>query len=299
MQPGKMQDNTIKTKKLVVCIPAYNEERTIAKVVLLVKKYCDEVIVCDDGSTDMTSEIAEALGAIIIKHERNMGKGVTLRDLLKKAKQYDASAFVTIDADLQHNPDEIPNLVKPILDGDADIVVGTRIMKNAPKTRVIGNKVLDIATALKSGKMVNDTQSGFRAYSKKAVELLSFNAEGMEIESQTLIDAAKLGLRITSVPVTTTYQGIARKRNPASHFSSVIDYIVSRTVIESPLLYLGLPGMVLIISGIIAGIRVVNIFLETHLIAVGTGLISIGLIIIGTIMFASSLILKFLKAMSK
>lgn len=284
---------------VVVCIPAYNEERTIASVIVRAKKYASRVIVCDDGSEDMTGEIAKQLGVTVIRHERNMGKGAALRDMFELARSIDAEAVVTIDADMQHNPDEIPNILAPILRGDADIVVGVRVMNpdSAPRSRIIGNVILDEAVSLKAGKKLTDTQSGFRAYSKKAVETLSFRAMGMAVESQTLIDAAKLGLRMVSVQVSTTYAGIKKKRNPVFHFSSVVDYIISRTIVESPLLYLGLPGIVVIAMGIVAGIRVVNIFLATHLIAVGTGLVAVALILVGTIMVSTSIILKFIKAL--
>jgi glycosyltransferase involved in cell wall biosynthesis len=286
--------------KIVVCIPAYNEEKSIASVIVRARKYSDNIIVCDDGSEDMTGEIASSLGALVIRHERNMGKGAALRDMLELAKSYEASAVVTIDADMQHNPDEIPKVAKPVLEGEADIVIGSRKMDgNAPKSRIFGNRLLDEITSAKAGKEIRDTQSGFRAYSKRAMDMLSFKARGMAIESQTLIDASRLGLRITSVAVSTTYYGVKRKRNPVSQFSSVLDYIASRTVVESPFLYLGIPGLVLIILGIIAGIRVVNIFLLTHLIAVGTGLIAVGLVIVGTIMLATSVILKFMKVLSE
>jgi glycosyltransferase involved in cell wall biosynthesis len=126
---------------VIACIPAYNEEKTIAKVIIKTQKYVDKVIVCDDGSKDMTSEIAERLGAIVIKHERNMGKGEALRNLFKKAMELNADIVITLDGDGQHDPDEIPSLINTLKEEKADIIIGSRFLlneKNVPGYRAIG-----------------------------------------------------------------------------------------------------------------------------------------------------------------
>jgi glycosyltransferase involved in cell wall biosynthesis len=283
---------------IIVCIPAYNEQGSIAPVILGAMKIADTVLVCDDGSSDMTPEVAQRLGARLLNHKSNLGKGAALRTLVEEAKKLDPKVVVTIDADAQHNASDIPAVIEPVLKGEADMVVGVRQTKGGamPRERVVGNRVLDEATSRKAGVRLKDTQSGFRAYSGRALATLDFTGRGMTVESQTLIDAAKAGLRIVEVPVSTTYAGIKQKRNPVRQFSGVLDYVLSRTIIESPLLYLGLPGLVAVLIGVVAGFLVVNSFLQTHLIAVGTGLISAILIITGTIAIATSLILKFLKA---
>jgi glycosyltransferase involved in cell wall biosynthesis len=289
---------TVSSRDVVVLIPAFNEQGAIAPVVLGALKVADTVLVCDDGSTDSTAEVARKLGARVLVHESNLGKGAALRTLMEEAKRLKARATVTIDSDGQHAPEEIPTVVAPVLRGEADVVIGVRQTGGGimPRERVIGNRMLDEATSKKAGVKLEDTQSGFRAYSGRAVALLDFSQKGMAVESQTLIDAAKAGLKIVGVPVSTTYQGIRAKRNPVSHFSGVLDYVLSRTIIESPLLYLGVPGLVAVVVGIVAGLLVVNAFLHTRLIAVGTGLISAILIITGTVALATALILKFLKA---
>lgn len=284
--------------RTVVLIPAYNEERMIAKIVLGAKKHADEVIVYDDGSTDMTGEIAKALGARLVRHERNQGKGVALESLVSRARGLDPEVVVTIDADGQHSPSDIPKVVEPVLRGEADVVVGVREMQygGAPRHRVVGNKVLDAMTSAKTGGSLHDTQSGFRAYSMKALNAISFSQRGMAVESQTLIDAAAAGLTIKEVPVSVVYEGMPTKRNPVKHLSEVIDYLFTRTVVDSPLLYLGLPGLIAIVVGIGAGVQVLNVFATTRLIAIGTALIAVALIIVGTVMVSTSLILKFLRA---
>ena len=280
----------------VVGIPAFNEEASIAKVIVGARSFADEIIVVDDGSTDATPMIAQALGVTLIRHKANLGKGAALKTLMVEAKARKPKVVVTMDADGQHDPKEIPLVSEPILNGEADIVIGVRSTEGVmPRERVIGNRVLDIATSGKAGVKLEDTQSGFRAYSRRALNLLDFSVKGMAVESQTLIDAAKAELRIVGVPVSTTYGGVKRKRNALSQFSEILDYLLSRTVVDSPLLYLGVPGLVAMLIGVGAGILVVNTFLRTHLIATGTGLIAAILIVTGVVAMATGLILKFLK----
>ena len=277
-------------------IPAFNEEASIAKVIAGARNFADEIIVVDDGSTDATPMIAQALGVTLVRHKTNLGKGAALRTLMAEAKARKPKVVVTLDADGQHDPREIPLVSEPILNGEADIVIGVRSTEGVmPRERVIGNRVLDIATSGKAGVKLEDTQSGFRAYSSRALNLLDFSVKGMAVESQTLIDAAKAELRIVGVPVSTTYGGVRRKRNALSQFSEILDYLLSRTVVDSPLLYLGVPGLAAVLVGVGAGILVVNTFLRTHLIATGTGLIAAILIVTGVVAMATGLILKFLK----
>lgn len=285
-------------RRTVVCIPAYNEEKTIAKVIIGAKKFANAVIVCDDGSSDMTGEIARSLGVQVIRHDGNLGKGRALDTLIAAAKALDPHVVVTIDGDDQHEPSDIPKVVEPVLRGEADIVIGVRPMVSSsmPRERIVGNKMLDGLTSAKAGEALHDTQSGFRAYSADALGKIDFNQSGMAVESQTLIDAVRMGLRIIEVSVSVKYVGIPQKRNRAAHLSEVIDYIITRTVIDSPLLYLGFPGLVAVILGIVAGLRVVSIFSSTHQIAVGTALIGVILALVGTVALATSLILKLLTA---
>jgi glycosyltransferase involved in cell wall biosynthesis len=286
------------SRRVVVCIPAYNEEKTIAKVVVGARKFADAVIVCDDGSSDMTGEIARSLGVQVVRNNLNLGKGRALGTLIAAAKELRPGVIVTIDGDDQHDPQDIPKVAEPVLNEEADIVIGVRPMVSGsmPSERIVGNKLLDGLTSAKAGEILHDTQSGFRAYSVQAVGKIDFSQKGMAVESQTLIDAAGLGLRIREVPVSVKYEGIPQKRNPAAHLSEVVDYIITRTVIDSPLLYLGLPGLIAVILGVVAGLRVVSIFSATHQIAVGTALIGVILLLVGTVAVATSLILKLLTA---
>ena len=284
--------------KVVAVIPAYNEERSIARVIIGTEKVVDKVIVVNDGSTDLTGEISNRLGITTVRHDKNEGKGAALRDGIEYAKKdVDFDVLVTLDADLQHDPSEIPKVLEPIIRGNADMVVGFRPMDASimPRERIAGNKIFD-AMSNRNGEIIRDTQSGFRAYSKAALSKIKFMEDGLAIESQTFIDAVNVGLRIKEVPVSTTYEGIVQKRSALRHFNHVLDYIITRTVANSPLLYLGLPGIISILLGIVAGLRVIQIFVDNHQqIAAGTALIAVTLIIVGAVLVATSMILKLLR----
>ena len=154
---------------IVVVIPAYNEERTIAKVVLQAKRHVDLVMVIDDGSVDMTGDIARGLGAKVLRNEVNLGKGEALRRVFKETLTLKPEVTVALDADGQHDPDEIPKLVKPIVDGEADVVVGSRYVEgastDAPTYRKMGLRVIEGLGRSAIKVPIRDTQSGFRAYS--------------------------------------------------------------------------------------------------------------------------------------
>ena len=132
----------------LACIPAFNEEKPIVDVIKKSLKYVDQVIVCDDGSSDLTAEQAKIAGAVVIKHEKNMGKGHAMKSLFKYAKDIDADVIVTIDGDGQFLPEQIETLLQPILENSYDVVIGNRFSddKEMPSYRKIGNKMLDRIT---------------------------------------------------------------------------------------------------------------------------------------------------------
>ena len=287
------------SSKIVAVIPAYNEEKTIAKVILTTSKFVSSVIVVNDGSTDLTGEIAERIGAITLHHKSNEGKGAALRNGVEYAKKEKFDVLVTLDADSQHDPNDIPKVIEPLLEKSADIVIGVRPMDSSvmPRERIAGNRIFDAMTN-KNGTKFKDTQSGFRAYTYEALSKIKFIENGMAVESQTFVDAVNAGLKIKEVPVFSTYDGITPKRSRLRHFSQVLDYMITRTVADSPLLYIGLPGIVAVIIGIVAGLRVVAIFLNNHQIAAGTALIAVMLVIIGSVLVATSMVIKLLKIQS-
>ena len=241
---------------ITAIIPAYNEEISIGSVILNVNEYVDNIIVVDDGSNDKTSMIAELAGAEVIKHPENKGKGASLKTGFENVKNTDI--IVTIDGDGQHNPDDIPRLIKPISEGSADIVNGSRYLNQedneTPAYRRLGQTVLDKATSINSGLEITDSQSGFRAFGIHTLPAFRFSKTGFVIESEMLIDAAKMGLRVTEIPIGVRYQNLnGHKKNPISHGVGVLVSILQDMEFNRPLYYFTLPGIILIIIGLIYG----------------------------------------------
>ncbi|MBQ6511809.1 glycosyltransferase family 2 protein [Methanobrevibacter sp.] len=222
--------------KSIVIIPAFNEEVAISSIVKRSMKYADEVLVVDDGSTDRTFQIAKDAGARVIKHYNNLGKGISLKDAFAEVNGYDI--VVTIDGDGQHNPDEIPNLVRPILEDRADLVNGSRYLDGfddeTPAYRRVGQRVLDIATNVTSGTHVTDSQSGFRAFSGKTIPYFRFRDTGFGIESEMLADAAENNFRIVEVPITVRYDvENSSTKGPVTHGVGVLIKIIIDKIIRT------------------------------------------------------------------
>ncbi|MGI0063235.1 MAG: glycosyltransferase family 2 protein, partial [Nitrosotalea sp.] len=192
----------------IVCIPAFNEEKSISDIVKRSLSYVDAVVVYDDGSTDNTSRIAEEAGAQVLRNEKNLGKGAALKSLFQHARKIDASVVVTIDGDGQFLPEEIPKLMKPVIENGFDIVIGYRFDNGdqMPSYRKMGNKLLDRITNVATNLPCRDTQSGFRAYSKKAISSIDFRTSGFGADAQILINASQKGLKITEEKVTVLYE---------------------------------------------------------------------------------------------
>lgn len=293
-----MKDLLVADRKplIVAGIPAYNEELTIAKEVLRTKRHADRVFVCDDGSTDMTAEIAETVGAEVIKHGRNLGKGAALRSLFEVGRKIDADVFVTLDADDQHEPSEIPKLVDPILRGEADVVIGNRFSpgfgNHIPPHRKFGNAILNFFTNL-STKGLQDTQSGFRAYSRAALDAVDAVVRGLGVDSQILIDAKKKNMKIVEVPVSVKYpKGVkTSKRDPLQHGADVILALIQLVGEGRPLLFLGFPGAVLFVVGGASFGMGLKTFSETRQFAIGTSISGVAWALFGALLVFGSLIL--------
>lgn len=242
--------------RLTAVIPAFNEELSIGGIILCSRKYVDKIIVIDDGSKDKTVEMAKLAGAEVIKHYTNKGKGAALKTGFKAAKESDI--IITLDSDGQHNPDEIPKLIKPIINGEADIVNGSRYIKgnskNTPSYRRIGQAVLDKATNLGSGLDITDSQSGFRAFAKHTIPSFRFSCSDFGIESEMLTDAANAGLRIKEVEIGVRYDVDGSTKNPVSHGLGVLIRIINDLQFQRPLFYFALPGTLITLMGIILGL---------------------------------------------
>jgi len=281
--------------KIIAGIPAYNEEKYIAKVVLKTMKYVSEVIVVDDGSTDMTAEIVKALGATLISHPKNLGYGAALRTIFLEAKKRNPDVLVILDADDQHDPDEIPKLVEPILKGEADIVIGSRFLGETqqPLWRRMGVKIITWLTKKlhKLPKHITDVQSGFRAYSRKAVRLITPEDADMGASIDILHQATVNNLKVLEVPITIRYHEEASTQNPLLQASRVIARIVEITVEKHPLLYLGLPGTILTLAGTLTATYVIWLFNQTRYFSIPLTLIAIAFTFLGVLLAVASLIL--------
>ena len=279
----------------IACIPAYDEENQISDVVKRSLSYVDKVIVCDDGSSDSTSINAENAGAIVIRHKKNQGKGVAMKSLFNYAIKLDADIIVTIDGDGQFLPEEIEKLTKPIIEKKCDIVIGNRFKdeKDMPNYRKIGNKVLDRMTRLAADLPFSDTQSGFRAYSKNAIKTINFATTGFGVDSEILIDASKKGLKIFEEDVSVLYNTGTKTstKDPISHSTGVIASLLELIAINHPLRYLGIPGIILLIIGIVYSVIVISMFNDSRLFSIPTTLVALGSLVLGLMLLLMSVVL--------
>lgn len=296
---GEKESNMI-----VAGIPAYNEEKTIAKVVLLAQKYVNVVVVCDDGSQDLTADIAQKLGAIVVRHEKNLGYGAAVQSLFEKARALNADLLLTFDADGQHDAREIPKLIQPILENKADIVVGSRFLQRSngvPFYRRLGIKVLTKMTNDSGKGALTDAQCGFRAYSRKAIDGLVLDEDGMGVSAEVLMKARALDLVVTEIPVAVHYQGLETSTyNPLKHGLDVISTIIKLVVEERPLVYLGIPGAALLLVGMFFGLWALQIYAMYRYIATNIALASLAFTIIGIFcIFTAITLYAILRAIKK
>jgi glycosyltransferase involved in cell wall biosynthesis len=289
---------------VVACIPAHNEEDSIAKVIIKTAKHVDRVIVCDDGSTDMTAEIAMELGAEVIKHDRNMGYGASLRSLFSKARELDADVMVTLDADGQHDPDAVPLLVKPVLDGEADMVIGSRFLDGEseaciPGYRRNGIELITRMTKAASYSNITDAQSGYRAYNRRAISLIDPVEQGMGVSTEILLKAKEQALSAAEVPVVIKYDKNSSTQNPFVHGLNVVLSTVKYLSMRRPLLFFGVPGFVaLVVSGVFWA-WTLQAFAETRAIITNVAIIAIGATMVGLMLLTTALLLWVLVSLIK
>ena len=276
-------------------IPAFNEEKNIAAIITKLADITDTIIVCNDGSSDLTSDIAEKMGAFVINHEKNLGYGAAIRSIFLKAKELDGDILVTFDADGQHRIEDIEKVTKPIVDQEADLVIGSRFLdeseKEVPQYRKVGIKVITKITNASIKKQLTDSQSGFRAYSKKVLAELNPSELGMGISTEILIKASSKNFRITEVPIKILYTGDTSTHNPVSHGSSVILSTIKYTSIEHPLKFYGIPSMILFIIGISFTYLSAEYYAEIGRLNTNLTIIAAGTVLIAVVLLITSILL--------
>ena len=285
-------------KKILAAIPCYNEEATIGSVVIKAKRYVDEVIVIDDGSTDDTATVAEEAGAKVIRHEENRGKAYAIKKAFKYALENGFDIIVTLDGDGQHNADEIPDMLEPILNGKADMSICFRSGKltEMPFWRKIGKRILDYATGVAGGK-ITDSQCGFRAFNRNAIEAFAkrLRGNGFSVESEEIVLANDSNLRIVEVKTTCKYKNLkTSKKNPFTHGPSVLSFLIWLIAERHPLLFIGIPGLALVLVGFFFGYRTVRFYNKTHVFLISYALVTAILLIIGALAILMSLLLNVL-----
>jgi glycosyltransferase involved in cell wall biosynthesis len=283
---------------IIAALPAYNEETYIAKIILGIKSSVDLVIVVDDGSTDATATIAQQLGAYVIKHPKNRGYGAALQTIFSTAREFDADALVIMDSDGQHDPKEVEKVLEPLLHG-ADVVIGSRFLdstKNTiPRYRKIGLKMLDTATTAAGVENGLDTQSGFRAYGKKAISNINIRGSGMSAGSEILIQIKDNNLSIAEVPIHVRYDiEESSSQNPVTHGVLVLYNIIQMISYRRPLPAFGIPGFVLMIIGFFFGSWAITEYYATATFPFVLAMASGVFVMLGLLLIIAALILNYL-----
>jgi len=279
---------------ITIGIPAFNEEQNIGKIIITLKKITKDIIVCDDGSSDLTREIAEGLGAKVISHTKNMGYGEAIKSIFNEAKKKESDILVTFDADGQHRPEDIMSITKPIIDQQAEVVIGSRFLKNKtnmPKYREIGVKILTKVTNMSIKENLTDSQSGLRAYQKKVLQNISLTDSGMGISTEILIKSHQKEFRIVEVPIQILYGKNTSTHNPVSHGTSVLLSTIKYTSIQHPLKFYGIPAVIFLLVGMSFMIWTFQIYAEETRVITNIVLVGIGTLLLGAVLMISAILL--------
>lgn len=280
--------------KVAIGIPAYNEEKNIASVISKLSKFGYSIIVCDDGSDDQTNQIAEKMGALVITHKKNLGYGAAICSLFFKAKDMGLDVLVTMDADGQHRPKDVKAVLDPILNEEADIVIGSRFLvenKEMPSYRKAGIKMITKLANTALDKQITDSQSGFRGYNKRVLSAISPSESGMGVSNEILIKASKQGFKIDEAPIKVSYEGDTSTHHPVSHGASVIFSTMKFISIEHPLKFYGIPGIVFLGIGLFFVVWTLQYFTETRQILTNLALIGVSGVILGVVLVMNAILL--------
>ena len=281
--------------KIAIGLPAFNEEKNIASIITQLKKKYKLIIVCDDGSSDLTAAISEEMGAVVVKHKKNLGYGAAIRSLFLKASELNCDILVTFDSDGQHKISDIENVIKPIQNKEANIVIGSRFLGNVegtlPTYRKLGIKAITNLVNSSTGNKITDSQSGFRGYDKTTLEKIIPSDSGMGVSTEILIKANKHNFKIIEIPITILYQEDISSQQTLSHGTSVILSTMKFISIEHPLKFYGIPGILFLAIGLFFIVWTIQEFTISGSIITNISIIAIGSIILGSILTMTSILL--------
>ena len=295
--PAVLRRTTVESR-ILAAIPAYNEAATIGSVVLRARQFAGEVVVIDDGSTDDTANTAALAGAQVIRHPVNRGYGAAMRTCLGHARENGADILVVLDGDGQHRPELIPVVVAPVAKGEADVSIGSRFLNSraagtVPRYRRFGIGVITKLTNLgtRNNRKVRDAQSGFRAYSRAAIEAVDPLETNMGASTEILWEADRKGLRIVEVPIEIDYHASGSRRGPIQHGMSVVGSMIRYVETKHALLVFAVPGFILFLTGLGLGFFVLDSYNRTKVPALGLAMVTVLITVVGLLLGFTGLIM--------
>jgi glycosyltransferase involved in cell wall biosynthesis len=302
LQSSATIEKTMLTKNasIGILIPCYNEEKRIAAVIAKCQRITPAIYVCDDGSTDLSAEIATKMGAIVLKHPRNLGYGSALRTLFESAADSNLKVVVTLDGDGQHDPAYIPFLVQPVLDGTADIVIGSRFIEQdekgpketgSPFYRTYGIKLITAATNLTNSIDIKDAQSGLRAYNVRILREIFPAETDMSASTEILMKASASNLKVIEQPVKIIYHEESSKENPLKQGATVLFGVFKQYSLRHPLIFYGIPGLVSTIIAASFWILLLTDYTISHTIHTDLAIFAIGFSIVAAVLVNTAIVL--------
>jgi glycosyltransferase involved in cell wall biosynthesis len=285
--------------KLIAVIPAFNEESNIKRVIAETKRYVDDIIVIDDGSSDRTSAISSEAGAVVVNHPQNMGVGSAFATGVSRALEIGADIVVTLDADGQFQSTDIPKIIEPIIEGRADLVTGSRFLDRDLTPEMIGskrfgNRLFTWMVSQLTGQEFTDTQCGFRAYSKEALLRLTIFGR-FTYTQEVLLDLIDKNMRVVEVPVKVLPRQSGKSkvvRNPVNYGIRALKIIIQAERDHHPLRFFGAISLLFIMSAVLMFAIVLANWLTTGMTSPLTSLISIGgtLLLVGVVFVILALV---------
>jgi glycosyltransferase involved in cell wall biosynthesis len=306
MQNEMESESNLKNNvKVMVCIPTYNAESTVAEAVKQCKKFADLVLVINDGSSDNSATVAKEAGAEVLTHKINLGYGGAIKSGLTEALKRKAKVTITFDADLQHDPKDLLKVIEPIISKQADIVIGSRFLEESDDVksyRKFGIKLITKLVNSFSGTNIKDAESGLRSYGYDALKKIvpSLETEGMGMSAEILLKAAVSKLKILEVPRKEMYPDNVQtsSQNPLKHGLTVISTILKLIIETKPLTAFGIPSLFFFILSGICSFFVIEFYNDLSRLPVGLTLFTITMLTMGFFFMLAGVILYVLSRIS-